>query len=140
MDAEGWQAGHPWIYGWPAIAKSSVDVEPSIDSLDPPLAPNGGEFLQSHRYQGGSGCPSDRLGVTVDLPRHGLDERLTRSLSSSRPVAGPVTATTSVRITPLVYQSTTSLGLGQVQMPRSKEVVATGAAAQGSKKWYNSFC
>ena len=41
--------------------------------------------------------------------------------------------------TPLVYQSTTSLGLGQVQMPRPKEVVATGAAARGSKKWYNFF-
>ena len=40
---------------------------------------------------------------------------------------------------PLVYQSTTSLGLGQVQMPRPKEVMATGAAARGSKKWYNFF-
>ena len=38
-----------------------------------------------------------------------------------------------------MYQSTTSLGLGQVQMPRPKEVVATGAAAQGSKKSYNFF-
>ena len=38
-----------------------------------------------------------------------------------------------------MYQSTTSLGLGQVQMPRPKEVVATGAAARGSKKWYNFF-
>ena len=43
-------------------------------------------------------------------------------------------------LAPLVYQSTTSLGLGQVQMPRPKEVVATGAAARGSKKWYNFFC
>ena len=41
---------------------------------------------------------------------------------------------------PLVYQSTTSLGLRQVQMPRPKEVVATRAAARGSKKWYNFFC
>ena len=40
---------------------------------------------------------------------------------------------------PLVYQSTTSLGLGQVQMPGPKVVVATGAAARGSKKWYNFF-
>ena len=39
-----------------------------------------------------------------------------------------------VYTSPLVYQSTTSLGLGQVQMPRPKEVVATGAAARGSKK------
>ena len=34
---------------------------------------------------------------------------------------------------PLVYQSTTSLGLGQVQMPGPKVVVATGAAARGIK-------
>ena len=38
------------------------------------------------------------------------------------------------------HQSTTSLGLGQVQMPRPKEVVTTGAATWGSKKWYNFFC
>ena len=39
----------------------------------------------------------------------------------------------------LVYQSTTSLGLGQVQMPRPGEDLATGAAARGSKTWYNLF-
>ena len=39
--------------------------------------------------------------------------------------------------TPLVYQTTASLGLAQVQLRSPKVVVATGAAARGSKKWYN---
>ena len=37
----------------------------------------------------------------------------------------------------LAYQSTTSLGLAQLHLRSSKVVVATGAAARGSKKCYN---
>ena len=34
------QARSGRIHGWPAIARPTVDARPSIDSLDPPLAPN----------------------------------------------------------------------------------------------------
>ena len=37
VDFEEWQAGHPWIHEWPAIAEPSVDVGPPIDGLDSPL-------------------------------------------------------------------------------------------------------
>ena len=40
VDIEEWQAGQTWIHGWPAIARPSLDVGPSIDGLDPPLVPN----------------------------------------------------------------------------------------------------
>ena len=43
-------------------------------------------------------------------------------------------------MTPLTYQPTTSLGLAQLHLRSPKVVVATGAAARGSKKWYNFFC
>ena len=78
------------------------------------------------------------------MEREEIDREITKKYSSSRKVVGRVysylTHGHGVRKqTPLVYQSTTSLGLGQVQMPRPKEVVATGAATWGSKKWYNFF-
>ena len=42
-------------------------------------------------------------------------------------------------VSQLVYQSTTSLGLVQAHLRSPKVVVATGAAARVSKKWYNYF-
>ena len=45
VDVEEWQAGHPWTRGWHAIARPSVEVRPSMNGLDPPLAPNRADNL-----------------------------------------------------------------------------------------------
>ena len=44
------QARNGGIHRWPTISRPSVDVGPSMDNLDPPLAPNTSEASSNKRY------------------------------------------------------------------------------------------